>query len=99
MTPLFSSLLSLSLGGHEEGIFSVGTLELYLDPHVLACPFEPFSQSMDQVTTMELFFVAVVVEVVVSGSLSIVDVMIAAEFCYVECSEPMVGNCRPVRLS
>ena len=35
------------LGGHEEGFYGVGFLEMYLDPHVIACHFEPFPKSMD----------------------------------------------------
>ena len=29
------------LGDHEEGLYGDGTLEMYLDPHVIACLFEP----------------------------------------------------------
>ena len=35
------------LGGHEEGFYGVGTLEMYLDPQVVACTFEPSPQSMN----------------------------------------------------
>ena len=33
-------------GGHKEVLYSVNTLEMYLDSQGVACPFEPFPQSM-----------------------------------------------------
>ena len=34
-------------GGHEEGFYGIGTLEMTLDPQVITCTFECFPQSMD----------------------------------------------------
>ena len=34
------------LWGHEKG-FSVGPFEMHLDSQAVACPFEPFPQSLD----------------------------------------------------
>ena len=73
-------MLSLSLRA-MEGFYGVGTLEIYLDPHIVACPFEPFPQSMEVryhycdvvVVVVCSTVVDVVVGSVVSGSLSIVD--------------------------
>ena len=31
----------LVLGGHEKGFYGVDPFEIYLDPQVVACPFEP----------------------------------------------------------
>ena len=33
--------------GHEKGFYGVGTFEMYLHPQVVACPLEPFPQTMD----------------------------------------------------
>ena len=79
-------MLSLSLGGHEEGFYGVGTLEMYLDPHVVVCTFEPFPQSMDvryhygDVLVVVCSTVVVIVGVVVNRSLSIVDVVFMVKF-------------------
>ena len=74
--------------GHEEGFNGIGTLEMYLDPQVVACPFEPCSQSKDvryhygDVLLVVICYtvVAFVVRLIVSGSLSIVDVVFVVKF-------------------
>ena len=43
------------LGGHEKGFYGVFTLDMYLDPHVVATPLEPCPMSMDVRYTMEMF--------------------------------------------
>ena len=74
------------LRGYEKGFCGVDALEMYLDSHIVACPFEPFPLSMDvryhyRDLLLHLLdystFVFVVVGLVVSGSLYIVDVVFA----------------------
>ena len=69
--------------GHKEGFYGVGTLEMDLDPLAVACPFEPLPWSMDvryHYVDVVVCSTIVVVGLVVSRSLSIVDVMFAIKF-------------------
>ena len=49
------------LGGHEEGFYGACPLKMYLDPQVVACPVEPFPQSMDVRNHYGYVLVAVVI--------------------------------------
>ena len=101
--PIFCNLLSLSLGPLE--VFDgVGPSEVYLDTHVVACPFKPFPQSLDVRYYKRNVFVvrSTVVVLSICWWLNFLYVhfgcCVCGKICYVNCCWPMVGSCRPLGL-
>ena len=83
--PTFLKFVIPVFGGHEKDFNNVTSFEMYLDPQVDACSFEPFPNTKDEWHHYGDAFAVwsiVVVELVVSGCLSIVDVVFMVDFFY-----------------